>query len=155
MVSDPRVDALIRHIAELESQLRSRRLPEAGWTPTFFDPPLTHTDYDGDSFSTVATNTEISAEDWSTAVPTDAKGIIIRCDARDSGSAANNAWVGLYPSASSAVRALYVDLYGKPNDQRAGRGIAMPCDSGDIWMQCLASGTDTLDIWLWLWGYWR
>ena len=145
---------LIRRIALLEKQLDDLVKPEVGWTPTFLTTPYTITDFDGDSFSTVAVNTKIENSDWSTTIPTTAKALIIRLEAADSGSAANNCWFGLYPTAAGATLAMRAIPYGKPNDARAAAHAVVPCTDGDIWYQCLASGAGTLDVWMWCWGYW-
>ena len=145
---------LVRRVAALERQLDNLVRPEVGWTPTFLTTPYTIANFDGDSFSTVAVNTKIENTDWSTTIPATAKALMLRIDCRDSGSAANNCWFGVYNAAAATVLQLISRAEGKPNDARASAHGIVVCTDGDIWYQCLASGANTLDVWMWCLGYW-
>ena len=146
---------LVRKIGYLERRLDNLARAEVGWTPHFLTTPYTNTDFDGDSFSTVAVNTKIENTAWSTTIPATAKALIIRIDAADSGSAANNCNFGLYGAAAATTWPLVSRPYGLPNDARATASGIVPCTDGDIWYQCLASGANTLDVWLWCFGWWE
>jgi len=146
--------ALVKKIAQLERRLDNLAEPEIGWTPHFLTEPYTNTDFDGDSFSTVAAHTKIENTAWSTTIPTDAKALIIEAQCRDSGSAANNANVTLFSTATATNAALTVRAGGKVNDYIATNQGIVPCTDGDIWYRCTASGANTLDIWLRVIGYW-
>ena len=145
---------VVGRLATVEQKLDDAFEPEKGWTPVFLATPYTNTDFDGDSFSTVAANTKIENTAWSTAIPANAKALILRIDVRDLGSAANNCWFGVYNAVGAVRAALICRPYGKPDDARASAHGVVPCTDGDIWYQCLASGADTLDAWIWCLGYW-
>ena len=115
--------------------------------------PYTHTSFDGDSFSTVGSNTKIENTGWSTTIPADAKAIVLRVDARDSGSASGNCWFGIYTESGGTSAAIMCRPYGRPNDARESEHQTVPCTDGDIWYQTTATGTNTLDVWLWCFGY--
>ena len=146
---------LVKKITELERRLDNLSLHERGWVPTFFDDPLTNTDFDGDSFSDVAVHTKIENTSWSTTIPSDAKALILRAVCRDSGSAGTNGlYLWLYPASASTSPCFSVYLNGIPNDQSQSETAIVPCTNGDIWYRVNASAASTFDIWLYCWGYW-
>ena len=146
---------LIRRLIRLEKRVDDLARPEIGPTPIFLDSPLTNTDFDGDSFSDVGANTKIENTSWSTTIPSDARALLIRLKANDSGSAATaNVNFRLFATAGGGIATMRLDLAGFPNDQQVSQTAVVPCTDGDIWYQCNASGADTLDIQLWCWGYW-
>ena len=119
--------------------------------PVFLTTPLTSTSWDGDSFSTTGkTKIDLSSE---FGVPAGVKAVLLFLAIRDSGSAANDCWVIVSPndtdSSGLAMSCMTV------ND-RYQRGVLIsPCDAnGDIYFQCAASGSGTLDVHLQIWGYW-
>ena len=146
---------VVNRITALERRLDSLMLPEVGWSPTYLSTPYTNDSFDGDSFSDVGTNTKIENTSWSTTIPSDAKALLIRVKASDSGSAATaNVHFRLFAASDGSIATLRLDLAGFPDDQQVSQTAVVPCDSGDIWYQCNASGTDTLDVNLWCFGYW-
>ena len=146
---------LVRKIHELERRLDALTLPEIGAQPIFLTTPLTNADFNGDSFSNVGANTIIQNTSWSSTIPANAKALLIRITARDSGSAGtNNLYFGLYGAAAAANDSLRLYLNGNPNDTYGAASGVVPCTDGDIWYQCNASGAGTLDIWLECYGYW-
>jgi len=89
-------------------------------------------------------------------LPEKIKAVYVRVFIRDSGSSGSSAvYFLLSPNNNSGVGSLVVRTTGLPNDAYAeGTGI-VPCNSnGDIYFQCVATGTNTLDIFLQVWGYW-
>ena len=123
-----------------------------GQLPETFNTPLTHDDFNGDPFSDVVSFTKIENTGWSTAIPADAKALLIRVMCRDSGSAGTS---GLYVilSGDGTNGVIGVRPSGKPNDDPDERTSWMPCTNGDIWYRVEASGTGTMDIWLYCFGY--
>lgn len=113
---------------------------------------ITHTSFDGDAFSTVATPTKIENTSWSSTIPADAKALNIEIATRDSA-----AWgtAGLMFAVGPSATYWYA-LGCRP----AGGDVwvetmgAVPCTDGDIYYRCTASGTGTLDVYLRCWGYW-
>jgi len=150
-MSDPQ---LVKLLNDVMRRLDNLAQPEIGWTPHFLTEPYTNTDFDGDSFSTVAAHTKIENTSWSTTVPATAKALIISAQCRDSGSGANNANVSLFATSTATNPALVVRAGGKANDYIATNQGIVPCTDGDIWYRCTASGASTLDIWLRVVGYW-
>ena len=146
---------VLKRLLDLERRLDGLGLPERGWAPTFFDEPLTNTDFDGDSFSDVGSLTKIENTSWSTTIPTDAKALIITGAARDSGSAAAPAlYFRIYSTSTATNPALTIWPTGVLNDARVGADGIVPCTDGDIWYDVNASGASTMDVWLYVVGYW-
>ena len=146
---------LVRQIEQLKKRIDDLARPEMGWTPHFLDEPYTNTDFDGDSFSSVGAHTKIENSDWSTTVPTDAKALIIRMIARDSGSAASTAlYFSIYATSTATNPAAAVRPAGITNDAVAEIQGIVPCTDGDVWYRCSASGANTMDVWLTVVGYW-
>ena len=146
---------LVRKLLELERRLDNLQLPEIGAQPVFLTEPYTNTDFDGDSFSTVGAHTKIENTSWSTAVPTNAKALIVQGTVRDSGSAANAAlYFELYSTAAATNAAVIFWCGGLANDSIGGCVGTVPCTEGDLWYRCTASGANTLDVWLRVVGYW-
>ena len=146
---------LVRKIQELGQRIDALTLPEVGAQPVFLTTPLTNASFNGDSFSDVAANTKIENTSWSSTIPSNAKALLIRITARDSGSAGtNNLYVGLYGAAAATNDSLRLYLNGIPNDAYGTCSGVVPCTDGDIWYRCNASGASTLDIWLECYGYW-
>lgn len=120
---------------------------------TFLTTPLTSTAWDGDSFSTTAkTKIDLSAV---FGAPAGVKAILVRVSVRDSGSAAGNPWLLLSPNDTTNVGALNLRAAGIANDALVDESGICPCDAnGDVYYQCVATGSNTLDVWLYIWGYW-
>ncbi len=116
--------------------------------------PLTSTSWDGDSFSTTAkTLIDLSAV---FGVPAGIKAVYMRASARDSASAGTgNIGIWFSPNNTSGEAALFCRPSGRANDYVEEINGIVPCDSnGDIYYQCAASGANTLDVWIEIWGYW-
>ena len=121
--------------------------------PVFLTTHLTSNSWDGDSFSTTA-KTKIDLSDVF-GVPAGVKAVLVRLAARDSGSAAYDAYLGLSPNDVAADISINIRLQGHENDQILEQSLICPCNvDGDIYYQTKASDTGTLDCWLWIWGYW-
>jgi hypothetical protein len=146
---------LIRRLVRLEKRVDNLARPEIGPTPVFVPTAYTNTDFDGDSFSDVVAHTKIENTSWSTTIPSDAKGILIRIQAADSGSAGTTGLnFRIYSTSGAGLASARVDLDGVPNDSLVNQTVVVPCTDGDIWYRCDASGVDTLDVWLRVFGYW-
>ncbi len=114
---------------------------------------LTSTAWDGDARSTTAKTLIDLSEVFS--VPAGVKAILARIFLRDSGSAAGNSWFLLSPNDTKDVGALTLRATGIANDAFVDESGICPCDAnGDVYYQCLATGSNTLDVWLQIWGYW-
>jgi len=116
--------------------------------------PLTSTSWDGASFST----TPKTLIDLSSvfSVPAGVKAILARISARDSASAGTqNLYFALAPNDATLSHALAVKPSGLTNDYVADAVGIVPCDAnGDVYYQIKASGTNTMDCWFQIWGYW-
>lgn len=122
--------------------------------PVFLTTPLTSTAWDGDSYSTTAkTKIDLSAV---FGAPAGIKAVLVRMFANDSASVSTSScWIGLSPNDVDASLALVLRLSGVPNDMRQDEQGICPCDEdGDIYYQITASGTNTTDVWITIWGYW-
>lgn len=111
--------------------------------------PLTSTSWAGNSFSnTSATKIDLSSV---FGVPDNIKAVCIRIQARDSASwGTNNLYVGFGPDGSN----WHVTCRVFGGDVISDFWGICPCDSaGDIYYTVAASGTNTLDVWLRIMGY--
>ena len=119
--------------------------------PVFLVTPLTSTSWDGDAFST----TSKTLIDLSTVfgVPPAIKAILAEYSIKDSGS--SNGTCRLVLSANNA-NMTGVHLMGSPtNNHFATSNAIIPCDvNGDIYYQIVASGTNTMTIYIQILGYW-
>ena len=123
----------------------------AGWH--FLTSPLTSTAWDGDSFSTTA-KTKIDLSEVF-GVPAGVKAVLVRLSARDSGSSAGYCQFSISPNNTADSVAVQAYLEKVVNDAFISVNGICPCDSGgDVYYQITASGTDTLDAILEIWGYW-
>ncbi len=117
--------------------------------------PFLLSGFQGESFSTGSASITMS-EAISTIFPANIvpKGYLIGVTASDSGSAGStDARVGLARSAAAfedpPTRHPPLSLAGVPNGTRVGGAYPVMADSkGDIYVDYIASGTDTLNIWL-------
>ena len=114
---------------------------------------LTSTSWDGDSFSTTAkTLIDLSAV---FGVPAGVKAIYLRAVIRDSGSAGNTDIYLVLGPTNAGGAGLNVRCGGRPNDFWEDQTIIVPCDAnGDVYYQIVASGGSTMDVYLFIWGYW-
>lgn len=120
----------------------------------FLTTPLTSTAWDGDARSTTAkTLIDLSAV---FGAPAGIKAISAYIYLRDSGSATSNTtYFGLSPNDTDGQLAMACGSRGLPNDYYAFEQGICPCDAnGDVYYQCIATGSNTLDVWLEIWGYW-
>ena len=115
--------------------------------------PLTHTSFNGDSFSDAAA-TKIENTSWSSTIPADAKALLIRIAARDSGSSGETTIHFEVGPSNAQPDALGCRLAGLADDAIGEEQGVVPCTDGDIWYGVEASGASTLDCWLECWGYW-
>ena len=115
--------------------------------------PLTSTSFDGDSFST----TGYVLIDLSSVfgVPAGVKAVLVQAQCRDSGSAAaTDLYLALGPDAATTLY-FNVRLQGLPNDSFGSETAVVPCNAdGDLYYRVQASGTNTMDVWMRILGYW-
>ena len=114
--------------------------------------PLTSTSWDGDARSTT-NKTKIDLSEVF-GVPAGVKAVIIWAGIRDSGSANFDANLELSPNAGLTA-GISLDCSGQANDSWERMSAIVPCDNnGDIYYRVTASGTNTMDIYLQIWGWW-
>jgi hypothetical protein len=115
---------------------------------------LTSTSWDGDARSTTAkTKIDLSAV---FGLPAGIKAVLADVSLRDSGSVSEQTgcYLILSPNNTNLV-GLYAYCAGVANDAWVHHQMVVPCDeNGDIYFQIDASGTNTMDIYLEIWGYW-
>ena len=114
--------------------------------------PLTHTSFDGESFSDTGA-TKIENSSWSDTIPADAVALLIQIRANDSAEAVTaDLHFSVGPSAT-----YYYALVARPiggTDVYTQTTGPCPCTNGDIWYAVNASGAGTLDCVLRVWGWW-
>ena len=117
----------------------------------------TSTSFAGNSFSTVSTKTRIYLQSGF-GLPTEVKAISVRLAVRDSGAASNSAvYFALSPSTSAGVQLqLIARPAGLPNDYWVENNGIVPVNTttNDVYYQCVASGTSTLEVYIVINGYW-
>lgn len=146
-------EKVVTKITVLEREIARLRLIERGrFVP--LTTPLTSTAWDGDSYSTTG-KTLIDLSSVFSA-PAGIKAVEVLIYARDSGSATNSGvYFGLSPNDTGGQWAVVCAPRGLPNDYYAFQSGKCPCDAnGDVYYQCMASGSGTLDVVIQIWGYW-
>lgn len=119
-----------------------------GWT--FLTTPLTSTSWDGDSHSTTAkTLIDLSAV---FGVPAGISAVLVLVVVNDSASQTTDTYIILSPNntggSGPAISPQYV------NDRQGRQTLVVPCDAnGDIYYQIAASGANTFDVAMQVWGY--
>ena len=114
--------------------------------------PLTSTAWDGgDSYSTTPkTKIDLSAV---FGAPAGVKAVLVMVSIRDSASSSNDTWFLLSPN-DIAYKGLSLTGHAI-NDFWQRQAFVVPCDAnGDVYYQINASGTNTMDCYLEIWGYW-
>ena len=149
---------VLERIRALEDQVEYLNTLDRGGGGGAFVPlttPLTSTDFDGDAFSTTAkTKIDLSVK---FGAPAGIRAALIEVGINDSGSdsAGQDVMFGLAPNDTDLEFAGLLVIRGFDNDRQFRQTMVVPCDSnGDIYYQCIATGTDTLDVVLQVWGYW-
>ncbi len=125
----------------------------SGWT--FRTTQMASTSWDGDSFSTTAkTLIDLSSV---FGVPAGVNAVLVRTLVRDAGSVGNiNVFLALSPNDIAISGPHWNRPAGLPNDYWSEALGICPCDiNGDIYYQIDASGTDTMDVYMEIWGYYR
>ena len=161
-----RPEAMAQRIRHLELELKRAKNPankyERTVAPTVrgkvypnFIPlttPLTSTAWDGDAYSnTTKTKIDLSSV---FSVPAGVKAVLVKVSLRDSGSAATSCLFQLSGVSSGTNYSLTAQA-SPINDRYAYFNGIVPCDdNGDIYYNIVASGTDTMDVFLEIWGYW-
>lgn len=114
---------------------------------------LTSTDWDGDARSTTAA----TLIDMSTVfgTPANIDAVLLRVSVRDSGSSASNSAGYIYfADAAPTGICTIVRAGGMANDMIVDAQVTVATDAnGDIYYSCVASGTNTLDVWIYVLGY--
>ncbi|MHA2070072.1 MAG: hypothetical protein ACXABY_37375, partial [Candidatus Thorarchaeota archaeon] len=113
------------------------------------------TDYDGDSFSTGNATIDMSSK-ISSIFPAEANpiGYMLGIQAMDSGSSGASTCRVRFAKTSAIMSsnpndAKLLDLAGTGDDNKVGGSFYVPCDeNGDVYIDYVASGASTLDIWL-------
>lgn len=111
------------------------------------------TGYNGDAFSTGEGTVDMSSVLSDFPTETVPRGYHIAAQARDSGSAgalAGGALVRIKKNdAASDWTGVYIGLPGVTNNDIRGNAGFVPCDeNGDIFVRRVATGTNTIDIWI-------
>lgn len=145
-------EKVVDRIKRLEREVERLRVKEK----QVFVPlttPLTSTSWDGDAKSTTAkTKIDLSSV---FGAPAGIKAVLVRLVARDSGSSTGYCQLSLSPNNTADSVALQAYLQGVANDVYVSVNGVVPCDeNGDVYYQIVASGTDTLDAIIEIWGYW-
>ena len=88
-------------------------------------------------------------------VPAGVKAVLAVVVVRDSASAAHDCYLTLSPNNTNPSDGIHFDCSGLANDKwERGTGI-IPCNvDGDVYYKIVASGTDTLDAIIEIWGWW-
>lgn len=124
------------------------------WTAPKFYPltsELSSTDWDGDSYSSVAVWTKLDLSVLF-GVPEGARAVSMRVVARDSGSSGGDRYIIFSPAASAAFACR---LNRRVDDSYEDVQGICPCDAnGDIYYKIVASGVLTFDATIQIWGYW-
>lgn len=118
---------------------------------TYLQTPKTSTSWDGDLKSTTAKTLLDLPTVFGT--PTNAKAVLFKISIRDSASATNECWLMLSPNDVS-FNGPGVSCSGVANNQYAIGELLVPCTpDGKVYFQLKTSGTNTMTVWLEVWGW--
>lgn len=112
--------------------------------------PITHASFNATAYSTGGP-TKIENTAWSRTIPATAKALLIQIRARDSAASVETGVGFAIGPTSTYYYAMQVRPIG--DDAIMENTGWCPCTDGDIYYNIAASGTDTLDAWLRVWGY--
>ena len=113
--------------------------------------PLTSTSWDGDARSTTA-KTKIDLSEVF-GVPAGIKAVLVGVKVRDEASQTADTYLLLSPNDTKWSGISTNPQY--TNDRYNRTVIVVPCDeNGDIYYEIVASGANTFDVILEIWGYW-
>lgn len=122
----------------------------AAFPMVYLKEPLTSTSWDGDSFSTVGTSTQLDLSSVF-GVPAGITAVLMNTQVKDS-AGAGNYYFGCGPSSTYWYAQTIYSVSSSVYCQ--GRPVAIPCDSnGDVWYRIAASGSNTLNVYIRIWGY--
>jgi hypothetical protein len=113
--------------------------------------PINHTSFNGTNYSTVATATKIENTSWTSTIPATAQALLIQIQCYDTGTLGTT---GLYFNVGPSSTYWYACAAIPPGGSvRANDTQVVPCVNGDIWYRISASGTNTMNVTLRIWGY--
>ena len=135
---------------QIEVDVRAQRTILTQYVP--LRAPLTSGAWDGDSFSDVGTSTQLDLSSVFSA-PAGIKAVLMDIRVRDSATwGSSDLYFACGPSSAQWAAAIARPFGG---DVFGGGMFVVPCDSnGDVWYQINTSGSNTMDIWIYIWGYW-
>lgn len=119
----------------------------------FLTLPLTSTSWDGDAYSTTGkTLIDLSAV---FGVPAGVKAVLLAGSVNDSGSVGTNCYLLVSPNNTAGQGPVAVAAPRSGADHVGFLPpVVCPCESnGDVYYQIVASGTLTMDVYLFIWGY--
>ncbi len=145
-------EKVIERLKRLEREVERLRVKENGKFVALTT-PKTSTSWDGDARSTTSKTKIDLSEVFS--IPAGVKAILVRLVARDSGSSSGYNYIGLSPNNTDGSVAVQAYLQGVPNDVLITSSGICPCNAdGDIYYQISATGSNTFNAWIEIWGYW-
>lgn len=144
------INEIALKLAEIEKRLEVLEVTETeAWI--YLTAPLTSTSWDGDAKST-ASKTLLDLSSVFSA-PAGIRAILVYVSVNDSGSAANDTYLVLSPN-NTANQGMVFNPERAGNDYYGRYSAVVPCDAnGDIYYQIAASGANTFDVVIQIWGY--
>ena len=147
-------ETMLKRLTKLEREverLKVKERPAGG--PVFLTSPLTSTAWDGDAHSSESP-TKLDMSSVFAGYPTTAvKAVLLRIASRDSAAVGTTGLEFSVGPAAGFPRVHRTIPVG--GDVIASSLAIVPCDAaGDIYYYIAASGTNTLDAWIEVWGYW-
>lgn len=114
---------------------------------------MTDTSFDGDSFGDAQADIDLSA--FGNGCPAGIKVVLVWMMCRDSGSSAHDSYASVKPgTVAFGDAALQVQVGYLANDTARSLNGWVPCDAnGDIRYKTNASGGDTLELWIRIFGW--
>ena len=145
---------LTAEIEKLKKHTEQLSTVEKPWSFVPLTTPLTSTDFDGDSFSTTA-KTKIDLSD-KFGTPAGIKAVLLHYGIKDSASETGGYYISFSPNDTVGEWAALFKIQGLTNDVQYRDSSTIPCDAnGDIYYQINASGVETMDVVIQIWGYFR
>ena len=148
-------ETLLRRLGQLERETERLSAQETGrFVP--LTTPLTSTSWDGDSYSTVSTSTELDLYEVF-GVPKFAKAVRMQIVCQDSAAWGTGGLV--FQCGPTSGNYFAFDTRPAGGDVLISNHAVVPCsldanNNPTVWYRINASGSLTMDIWVRIWGYW-
>lgn len=120
--------------------------------PIFLRDDMSDGNWDGDAKSD-GDSTVLDLSAFGNGLPPNIKAVLFTLGIKDSGSAGAPCFARVGPDIVDS-HCLWHFIQGVPNGVVRTAVAWVPCDpNGDVYIQIDATGVNTMNVWIWIWGY--